>query len=298
MISVGRKIGLYSKALGLSLLVGLSSCGNKMSKSVNHIDCDTMASTKKIISMLERGDRESALLVNVPKGTNVIKANDVKNYSPNDSIGERFYEVYVGKADKAIRKAQKKKGDLVTVGQGITGLEYIKLAGGIKVYKGDYISSHTADSLLNEAIHEKDSILKANIPDSAYISLKQFQKDAIISYLYNVSEKILKKAPKGKSFFQYLAEKNYGMVQSKFNICPSSKKAEAGLAKRNLINLLIFGNGKVLDNKAAQDNFEKQVKKVKRHKNGKKLLEEVIDIVKKYNVDSLNLEETKQKMLY
>ncbi len=295
MISVGR-IKTYTKALGLSLLVGLSSCDRGANKVVeNVVKTDTMATTKKILSLLERGDRHSAVFTGVPKDINVIKAKDAKQYCESDS-GEIFYKVYVGQADKAIRKAKKKKGDLVTVGQGITGLNCIKLANGVKVYEGDYISSRVADSLLTESIHEKDSILRANIADSTYKQLKQYEKDAVLSYLYNASECILKKAPKGKSFFQYLMEGNLSMVQSKFNICPSAKSAEAGLSKRNLINLIIFGNGKVFENKQAKDNFVKQVKKINSHKNGESLLNEAIEIAQKYGVDSLNLAETKEKI--
>ena len=165
MISVGR-IKTYTKALGLSLLVGLSSCDRGANKVVeNVVKTDTMATTKKILSLLERGDRHSAVFTGVPKDINVIKAKDAKQYCESDS-GEIFYRVYVGQADKAIRKAKKKKGDLVTVGQGITGLNCIKLANGVKVYEGDYISSRVADSLLTESIHEKDSILSDTMSNS------------------------------------------------------------------------------------------------------------------------------------
>lgn len=295
MISVSS-LKTYTKALGLSLLVGFSSCDRCSNKVVeNVVKTDTLATTKKVLSLLERGDRHSAKFIGVPDDVKILTAEDAKQLCENDS-GEVFYSVYVGKADKAIRKAKKKKGDLVTVGQGITGLNCIKLAGGAKAYEGDYISSRIADSLLTDAIHEKDSILRANIADSAYKKLKQHEKDAVLSYLYNVNECILKKAPKGKSFFQHLMEGNLGMVQSKFNICPSAKSAEAGLSKRNLINLIIFGNGKIYEDKAAQDNFVKQVKKISRHKNGENLLNEVIEISRKYGVDSLNLEQTKEKI--
>ncbi len=295
MISVGS-VKTYTKALGLSLLVGFSSCDRCSNKVVeNVVKTDTLATTKKVLSLLERGDRHSAKFIGVPDDVKILTAKDAKQLCENDS-GEVFYRVYVGKADKAIRKAKKKKGDLVTVAQGITGLNCIKLAGGAKAYEGDYISARVADSLLTDAIHEKDSILRANIADTAYKKLKQNEKDAVLSYLYNVNECILKKAPKGKSFFQHLIEGNLGMVQSKFNICPSAKSAEAGLSKRNLINLIIFGNGKIYEDKAAQDNFVKQVKKISRHKNGESLLNEVIEISRKYGVDSLNLEQTKEKI--
>ncbi len=293
-MNIGRKISTYTKALGLSAVIGLGSCGEQVNKAA-HVNIDTIScSTKKLISILERGDREATRLINVPKNTKIITADEISKYSPNDTLGALYYRVYAGKADKAIRKINGDKGTLVTVGQGITGLNSIKLANGQQAFEGDYISEKMADSLLNLAINQKDSILKANIADSTYKKLKQNEKDAVIAYLYNVNESLLQKAPKGKSFFENLSEENMGIVQSKFNVSPSAECAKAGLAKRNLVKLLIFGNGKIYPDKVAKDNFEKQINIVKTHKKGNKLLKEVFDIVKQYGVDSLNLEKTKK----
>lgn len=298
-MNVGRKILTYSKAVGLSALIGLSSCAKKEAPrvKVNQVVKQTTSSTtNNLLSMLERGDRHSVMLANVPKDERVVSLRDFSKYVKNDSIGELFYQVYVGKADVAIRKASGKKGTLVTVGQGVTGKECITLAGGLKAYKGDYISAHSADSIMNLAVNEKTSIITSNVGDSVYNALKNNEKDAIISYLYNIDPSLLKNAPKGKSFFQYLKEGNKGMVQSKFNVSPSSKVAAAGLAKRNLIQMLIFGDGKIYSNKEAQDNFNKQLKIVRKNKKSKDLLKEVLDVVKRYGVNSENLAETESKM--
>ena len=296
-MNIGRKISTYTKALGLSAVIGLGSCGEKINTTA-HVNMDTIScSTKKLISILERGDRQATRIVNVPPNTRVIKADEILKYAPNDTLGALYYKVYAGKADKAIRKTNKEEGVLVTVGQGITGLNSIKLANGQKAYEGDFISEKVADSLLNVAINQKDSILRANIADSTYKKLKQNEKDAVIAYLYNVNESLLQKAPKGKSFFENLSEGNMGIVQSKFNVSPSAECAKAGLAKRNLVKLLIFGNGKIYPDKAAQNNFNKQINIVKKHKKGTELLKEVFDMVKQYGVDKINLEKTK-KMVF
>lgn len=299
-MNVGRKIFTYGKAIGLAAVVSLASCGKKeiatdCANSIKKPPVKT-SSIGKLISMLERGDRHSARLVNTPEGAKVITAEEAWKYTPNDTLGQLYYKVYAGKADKAIRKARGQKGTLVTVGHGVARKEYIQLANGQKAYEGDFISAAMADSLVNRAISQKDSILRANIAASAYSKMKSNEKDAVISYLYNVSEKILKKTSKGKSFFQHLSEGNIGFVQSKFNVVPSAQCARAGLAKRNLIHMLVFGDGKILENKAAQENFVKQVKEISKHKKGKDLLNECFDIAEKYGVNKSNLEETKIKV--
>lgn len=297
-MNVCRKIGSYTKALGLSMLIGLNSCGHKINNSTAHVNIDTIScSTKKLIFMLERGDKHAIRLTGVPKNTKVLKSEDIYKYLPSQEKGDLYYRVYAGKADKAIRSANGEEGTLLTVGSGYTGLNCINLSNAQKAYEGDYISESLADSLTNVAINQKDSILRANIPDSAYNKLQKYEKDAIIAYLYNVKESLLQKAPKGKSFYENLSEGNMGVVQSKFNVMPSSDVAKAGLAKRNLIQLLIFGNGKVYSDKISKDNFEKQISIVKGHRRGNKILEDVINIVQKYGVDSLNLSKSKEMML-
>lgn len=289
-MNVGRKIVTYAKAVGLSALVGMSSCAQK---EAGHVALDPPVSkTVELLSMLERGDVHAVRLSDVPKGKRVLSVDEISQYVPDNNVGELFYQVYVGKADKAIRKANDKSGDLVTVGHGITGKNCIELAGGVKAHEGDYINAHSVDSIMNTEIGARDSIIHSCVSDSTYSNLSSNEKDAIVSYLYNVNPNLLKKAPKGKSFFQYLDEGNKGMVQAKFNVAPSSDVAAAGLAKRNIIQLLIFGDGQVYSNKEAQDNFRKQVDIVRKNKHGKELLEEAVDIVRKYGVNSDNLSKT------
>lgn len=296
-MNIGRKIITYSKTVALSALIGLSGCAKKESHvPMNDIVKEATSSTNKLLSMLERGDIHSKKMINVPKSQRVLTVDEISKYSPNNTLGELFYQVYVGKADVLIRKAKGKKKDLVTVGQGVTGTVCIELAGGKKAYKGDYINAHSVDSIMNIAVKRRDDIIKSNIRKTVYDSLAQHEKDAIISYLYNVNPQILKNAPKGKSFFQYLDEGNKGMVQSKFNVKPSSDKAAAGLAKRNIIQLLIFGDGKVYSNKEAQKNFRNQLSIVRENPSGEELLKEVFDIVKRYGVNSENIAKTEKEV--
>jgi GH24 family phage-related lysozyme (muramidase) len=281
--------------------MGLTSCTKEKpqetTEAVQYIVKHAPSKTTKLLSLLERGDAHSVFLKDAPKDKRVIKLDELSKYAKTDSLGELFYQVYVGKADKAIRKARGKKGDLLTVGQGITGKRSIRLAGGLKAKEGDYISATSVDSMLNLEVARRDSVVKSNVSESVYNKLKPNEKDAILSYLYNVNESILKKSPKGKSFFQYLNEGNKGMVQSKFNIRPSSDVAATGLAKRNLVQMLVFGDGKIYENKEAQENFKQQVKIVKSHKSGNDLLKETFDIVRAYGVNEENLAKT-EKMTF
>ena len=278
------------------MLVGLSSCTKNAPKLSAPAAEECKQTTELLLALLERGDRYSTRIAK-PADKQVLTVDEISKYVPNDSIGELFYQVYAGKADKAIRKAKNKKGTLVTVGDGITGLNCIELAGGKKAYEGDYISKHSVDSLLNLALKEKKSIMVNNTADSVYQKMKCHEKDAIVSYLYNVNETILTKNEKGKSFFEYLSEGNKGMVQSKFNITPSSKAAAAGLAKRNLVQMIVFGDGEIYNNKAAQKNFKEQLQIIKKHKKSDNLLKEIVDIVESYGVDSVKFAKTKQQIL-
>jgi len=292
------KLSTYTKTVVLSALVGLSSCTKQPAKKVCHAVSAPVESTKagNLLSMLERGDRHSVKLAK-PSKEQVLTIDEISKYLPNDSTGQLFYQVYAGAADKAIRKARGKKGTLVTAGQGITGLNCIELAGGKKAYEGDFISAHSLDSMVNLQVKQKYEIIKNNVPDSVYKKMTVHEKDAITSYLYNAGESILKHSSNGKSFFEYLSEGNKGMAQSKFNVSASSKCAATGLAKRNLIQMIIFGDGEIYKNKAAQKNFKKQLGIVQKHENAQNLINEILDIVKKYGVNSVKLAETKLKMM-
>lgn len=302
-MNVGNKILNYTKAIGLSAMIGLSSCQKQAPKTIQKTitkpktEKTIKDSTVELLRLFEAGSDESVKLKKSAKGVDIIKAKNIKAYNPNDSIGEMYYKVYVGEADKSIRNARKSKGTLVTVGEGITGMEYIELANGKKAYANDYISKHTADSLLNKAIAQRDSSLRANIAIDEYKKLKPYEKDAVISYMYNIGDRKLKEAKTGESFFEALSNGNMGYVQGKFSIVPSAQNAKSGIAKVNLAKMLIFGNGKIYNNAKAQKNLRQQIKNiVKNDSNAQQRITEAIKIAEKYGVNKKNLEITKKKI--
>lgn len=301
-MNVGNKILNYTKAIGLSAMIGLSSCQKQAPKTMQKISkpkIETVAknSTVELLRSFEAGSEESVRITKSAKGAEIIKAKDIKKYNPNDSIGELYYKVYVGEADKSIRNARKSKGTLVTVGEGITGMEYIKLANGKKAYANDYISKRVADSLLNHAIAQRDSALRANIAIDEYKKLKPYEKDAVISYMYNIGDRKLKEAKTGDSFFEALSNGDMGYVQGKFSVVPSAQNAKSGIAKVNLAKMIIFGNGKIYNNAKAQKNLRQQIKNiVKNDSNSQQRISEAIDIAEKYGVNKKNLEITEKKI--
>lgn len=301
-MNVGNKILNYTKAIGLSAMIGLSSCQKQAPKTMQKISkpkIETVAknSTVEFLRSFEAGSEESVRITKSAKGAEIIKAKDIKKYNPNDSIGELYYKVYVGEADKSIRNARKSKGTLVTVGEGITGMEYIKLANGKKAYANDYISKRVADSLLNHAIAQRDSALRANIAIDEYKKLKPYEKDAVISYMYNIGDRKLKEAKTGDSFFEALSNGDMGYVQGKFSVVPSAQNAKSGIAKVNLAKMIIFGNGKIYNNAKAQKNLRQQIKNiVKNDSNSQQRISEAIDIAEKYGVNKKNLEITEKKI--
>ena len=301
-MNVGNKILNYTKAIGLSAMIGLSSCQKQAPKTMQKISkpkIETVAknSTVELLRSFEAGSEESVRITKSAKGADIIKARDINAYNPNDSVGELYYKVYVGEADKSIRSARKSKGTLVTAGEGITGIEYIKLANGKKAYANDYISKKVADSLLNNAIAQRDSALRANIAVNEYKKLKPYEKDAVISYMYNIGDKKLKEAKTGESFFEALSEGNMGYVQGKFSVVPSAQNAKSGIAKVNLAKMIIFGNGKIYNNAKAQKNLRQQIKNiVKNDSNAQQRISEAIEIAEKYGVNKKNLEITEKKI--
>ncbi len=300
MNNVGRKFSNYVRTGMLSLLMCASSCTQKeapnIARKVSNPVEQKADSVGKLLSMLERGDFHSIYISKKTK-KDIISVNEISKYVPNDSVGELFYQVYVGNADKAIRKANNKKGKLVTVGNGITGKGYIELAGNRKAYEGDYISAHSVDSLTKRAIDTRQDIIKKNVTSKTYETLKEYEKDAVLSYLYNVGEKLMKDKVDGKkSMFEYLANHEKSKTQAQFRVFSSSPNAQTGLAKRNLIQMIIFGNGKIYNHPDAQKNFKKQLSIIKRHENSENLVNEIIDVVEKYGVDAKKFKRTKEQM--
>ena len=89
-----------------------------------------------------------------------------------------------------------------------------------------------------------------------------------------------------------------GRVQAKFNVKASSDKASVGLAKRNLVQMLIFGDGKIYADPKAVRNFRKQVEIVRTHEKGEEFLNEALKIAEEYGVNKNNLEQTRTKIFY
>ena len=302
----------YIKAGTLALLVSLAGCTKQKAPVVlKDVVEFSHPTTAKLLESLENGHRHSAtVFLDSPAKRVVTKeAMDTFKIVPDTLLEklktlpdtmEVYFQVYKGKADDAIQKARGNKQNLVTVGHGMTGRDSIALAGNQKAGLGDYVSQYVADSLFNRAINQKDSILRANIAEDTYKRLETYEKDAILSYLYNVNENLLKKynakRPIKESFFQCLDSAEMGKVQAKFNVTPSAKQAVCGLAKRNLIQMLVFGNGKVYSDKFAQENFYKNLSVIKKRKDAKLLMKEVFDILRKYGVDETNLAETQNKV--
>lgn len=267
---------------------------------------------QKLIASMENGAKYSKVVFthsyNNPR---MLKPDSIDNYSevPRAMLDtlkqladtmELYYQVYRGKADNAIQKARGKKPNLVTVGHGNTGRDYITLAGGLKAYEGDYISQYAVDSLFNSAVIEKDSILKVHISPNTYDNLEPYQKDAILSYLFNVNEKILNKHDSKRaipeSFWECIEQGKLPQAQAKFNVEPSSSKAAAGLAKRNIIQMLVFGNGEIYDNKYSKANFNKQLSIIKNRANYFLLKKEIIDILRNYGIEEEKL--TKLEVIF
>lgn len=313
-MSVGliRKTNTYLKTGALALLVSVSACTRKapvVTKDVVEFSHPTAA---KLIENLENGARHSITVFVKDSIPQLVKKDDMAKYKvvPDtllqklktlpDTI-ELYYQVYKGKADKLIQKKQKKPDNLLTVAHGNTGRNYIELAVGKKAYEGDYIAQRSADSLFNDALNKKDSILRANIPEKTYKKLKKYEKDAILSYLYNVNEKLLSLSDPQRaipeSFFECLAKESKGKVQAKFNVTPSHEGAACGLAKRNLVQLLIYGNGQVYNNPHALKNVHRILDIFKQRFGAQRLLDETFELVEKYGVDSTKLVETKKQFL-
>lgn len=311
-MSVGliNRTGTYLKTGALALLVSMSACTKKAPELAKDVVEFSQPTAAKLIQNLENGERHSVVVFLKDSMQQVISKNDINKYEiVPDSLLKKlttlpdtmrlYFRVYKGKADSAIQKKLKKSDNLLTVGHGNTGRNYISLAGGQKAYEGDYISQYKADSLFNKMLIEKDSILNGNITEEAYQNLNQNEKDALISYLYNVSEKLLAKSDSKRaipeSLFECINNEAKGKVQAKFNVMPSAKSARAGLAKRNLIQLLVYGDGQVYNNKHARKNVSDMLDEIKKRRDKQALLNEIFEKVEQYGVDTTKLAVTKKE---
>lgn len=309
MVNIGplRNAKTYLKAGALAMLVSAATCIKKPALTKDVIEF-SHPQAAMLIKKLEAGDRHCATIYLNGEAERLITKKEMREYKkvPQSILDtlktlpdtmEVYYQVYKGKADQYIQKQLKKKNNLLTVGHGNTGRGYISLAGGRKAKEGDYISQYSADSLFNQALNQKDSILRGNISKKAYKRLKDNEKDAILSYLYNVNETLLKKHNDSRaipeSFFECIERGNKEIAQAKFNVMPSAKAVRTGLAKRNLIQMLVYGNGQIYKNEHAINNFHDMLDIIAQKPDAKRRLEEICKIVEQYGVNEKNLEKTK-----
>jgi len=138
-----------------------------------------------------------------------------KSYSPSKSIKD-----YIKKTE-AFRSNWYLDGNGVpTVGYGFTG-EYYKS----KYPKG--MTKEQADEEFERVIDKFSNLVKTHTPN--YDSLSQNQKDALLSYMYNVGPgNYTKKSPK---FQQALRDKDWSAVASHMDIGYNDRK-NPGLRKR------------------------------------------------------------------
>ena len=154
-------------------------------------------------------------LPSMRKHYNSFAGGGDKSYSPSKSIKD-----YIKKTE-AFRSNWYKDGNGVpTIGYGFTG-EY---------YKNKYPNGMTkdqADEEFERVITKFSNLVKAHTPN--YDSLSQSQKDALLSYMYNVGPgNYTTKSPK---FQQALKDKDWNAVASNMDIGYNDKK-NPGLKKR------------------------------------------------------------------
>lgn len=296
----------YLKTGAVAILLSLSSCTKEKAPSLTKDVVEFSApGAARLIAGFENGARHSVVLYTDSIKNAVIRKCDFDKHKlvakevlqklkalPENM--EVYYQVYKGKADSAIQALSGNNHNIVTVGQGITGLDSISVNKFKKAGAGDYIIQKTADSLFNVHITKKDSILKNNLTKLAYNKMKTNEKDAVISYLYNVDEKLLLKSDSTRaipeSFFQCLENGDRKKVQAKFNILPNAAEAKSGIAKRDLTQLLVYGNGEIYNDKNVHKTVKRLLKVLQNRKDGKQLIKEAFDMAENYGVDPDKLE--------
>lgn len=261
----------------------------------------------QITEGFENGSRHCVVLYTDSVKNTIVRKCDLSNYKkvskevlkklkalPENM--EVYYKVYKGKADSAIQAISGSEHSIVTVGHGNTGLDSISLVKNQKAGLGDYVIQRAADSLYNVNITKKDSILRTNIKQGVYKKLKTNEKDAIISYLYNVDEKLLMRSDSTRaipeSFFECIEKGDKRKVQAKFNILPNAEEAKCGIAKRDLVQMLVYGNGEIYNDKHVHKTLERLLKTFQYRKDGKVLIKEAFEMAENYGVDPEKLEKS------
>lgn len=218
-------------------------------------------------------------LNNKPAGISYKMKNFIKNFEAGDRHRDEdgCYVVYYGKADKEADLKNKKKEPLLTVGHGHSRRGTITV-GHRELKEGDKITSYQADKLFDQDIKAVEDKLKDNDGCSLKKTLTQNQNDAIISYGFNTGvEKFCISDDKRdipESIIECLNKGEFGKAQSKFNIITVGGEMRAGLAKRRIVEMVIFGDGKIY--KEAEATFKKNKEVLQ----GFKKLKHIYDINK------------------
>lgn len=317
-VSSIHKAKTYLKSGALAMLVSCSACTKHSTRGIpmpKDIVEFSQPAAAKLIEKFEGAHKQSKTILIYDTKVRFLRESEIRNYTAiskrklkemvtlPDSI-ETFYQVYEGGADRAIQSVlqagKETISHLLTVGHGNTGFDSIPIAGNVWLKKGDYISKFTADSLLNVSINQSDSVIRANLNNKTYSSLKPYEKDAFLSYLHNVNDTLLTKHNSNRaipeSFFECSNNGWKGKVQSKFNVRPSSKAAMTGITKRNLIQMIIYGNGEIYKDSFALKTFEKSLDVIANRGDKWRICDEIVNTAKDYGVDTVRLNKTKTAM--
>lgn len=225
----------------------------------------TPPSAQKLITYFENGDMHSAMI-----------------------DGKKHFQVYYGGADKAADEAANRVDITLTVGHGRSGRGAIKLANGQKVGLGDYISENTADSLFADDISKINHFYNKHLK----VKLKPYQESALLSYGYNLNVMVFAKNNPAReipeSMFECLNKNQLGKAQAKFDVIKSGSIEYTALMKRRLVEMIIFGNGEILNDRHAQKTFQTILKKL--HKREPEGFKEVLQILKDSKLPSSKIE--------
>ncbi len=237
-----------------------------------------------------------------PKNINL--SSKMKSYIISEEGGENhmnkdgMYVVYRGKADKKADEIKNENEPLLTVAHGHTGRGKITV-GHRDLKEGDVISQYQAQKLLDDDI----DAIKKQLTDRGGCKLEkkltQNQTDAVLSYAMNAGvEKLCESDEKRdipESMVSCLNKGEFGKAQAKFNIITAGGQLQAGLAKRRIVEMVIFGNGKILPE--AAETF-------KNNKNGlsgyKKLwhIHKINKALKNYGIDDNDRKKIISHLIY
>lgn len=301
------------KTLGLATLVTLAHCDmpkKTMSKTMSK-DCIEFATKAPAIKLPAENLLSKVLDLNaiifgkyidttdISSAKNLIKDFEGSEQFAMKSKGKKYYQVYYGKADEMADKANRKRGmdvkNLLTVGHGHSQREFIELSGGKKLKIGNLITSNQADSLLDVDLKGKQDTLQMCLRRK----ISNNEKDAILSYMFNVDWKTLVKSDStrkiSQSFFECLNQGEKGKVQSKFNIIDAGGIVQPGLIQRRLTEMIIFGNGEIYKDTLAQENFATLLKKLPKQ-SSENYINNISKTLKNYGIDEKKITNLRKEM--